>query len=35
MLRLAIARFEQILDRTTAPALLVICLFVTGAFAGF
>ena len=25
----------RILDRSTAPVLVTICLFVTGAFAGF
>lgn len=35
MFRFAIARFEQALDRGAAPALIAVCLFVTGAFAGF
>lgn len=35
MFRFAIAAFEQTLDRGAAPALVTICLFVTGAFVGF
>lgn len=35
MLQSLIVRFERAIDRSGAPVLVALCLFVTGALVGF
>ena len=35
MLQSLIARFERAIDSSIAPALVVLCLFITSAMVGF